>query len=171
MSAKPFSMAFNVWTSGTGGTAARPARLARHARPPSMRASAHDGQGCFRFWEREDEEIRGILKTLPPPKLPHSQMPPAGGAGLNSTQPPARVDARDSIRITCTMGLTARPRKRLAARGFARARRAVGGIACKPASALGHASAMRCIAANRHGNPLRGTLKSTEICLTSCQRH
>jgi hypothetical protein len=53
----------------------------------------------------------------------------------------------------------ARPRKRLAARGFARARRAVGGIACEPASALGPASAMRCIAATRLGNPLRGTRK------------
>ena len=54
----------------------------------------------------------------------------------------------------------ARSRKRLAAPGFARARRAVGGIACKPASALGPASAMRCIAATRLGNPLRGTWKS-----------
>ena len=62
----------------------------------------------------------------------------------------------------------ARPRKRLAAPGFARARRAVGGIACKPASALGRASAMRCIAANRHGSPLRGTRNFTErphVCL------
>ena len=47
-------------------------------------------------------------------------------------------------------------------RGLRRARRAVGGFASKPASALGHASAMRCIAANRHGSPLRGTLKATE---------
>ena len=62
----------------------------------------------------------------------------------------------------------AQPRKRLAARGFARARRAVGGFACEPASALGRASAMRCIAANRHGSPLRGTRNFTErphVCL------
>ncbi len=66
-------------------------------------------------------------------------------------------------------GRFARTLKRLAARGCARARRAVGGFACKHASALGHASAMRCIAANRHGSPLRGTRKFTEIpkgCLT-----
>ncbi len=61
----------------------------------------------------------------------------------------------------------ARPRKRLAARGFARARRAVGGIVCEHASALGPASAMRCIAANRHGSPLRGTRNPTEIGLTN----
>ena len=62
----------------------------------------------------------------------------------------------------------ARPRKRLAARSFARARRAVGGFACEHASALGHASAMRCIAANRHGSPLCGTRNFTEkphVCL------
>ena len=56
----------------------------------------------------------------------------------------------------------AQPRKRLAARSFARARRAVGGFAGKPASTLGHASAMRCVAANRHGSPLRGTQNFTE---------
>ncbi len=70
MSAKPFSMAFNVWTSGTdgtGGTTARPARLAR---------------GRFHFGERGDEEIRRILKKLPTAKAPTSQMPPAGGTGL-----------------------------------------------------------------------------------------
>ena len=49
--------------------------------------------------------------------------------------------------------------------GCSRARRAVGEFACKHASALGSASAMRCIAATRHGNPLRGTRNHTEKCL------
>ena len=65
------------------------------------------------------------------------------------------------------VGRYAQPRKRLAARSFARARRAVGGFAGKPASTLGHASAMRCVAANRHGSPLRGTRNPTEIGLTN----
>ena len=69
----------------------------------------------------------------------------------------------------CGAGRCARPRKRVAARGCARARRATGGIACKHASAHGHASAMRCIAATRHGSPLRGTLNPTEIGLTNSQ--
>ena len=78
-----------------------------------------------------------------------------------STQPPARVAASDSIRITCARGLAADHGSGWR-RGLRRARRAVGGFASKLASALGHASAMRCIAANRHGNPLRGRLKATE---------
>ena len=53
-------------------------------------------------------------------------------------------------------GRFARLGKRVAARGCARARRAAGGFACEHASALGPASAMRCIAATRLGNPLRG---------------
>jgi hypothetical protein len=63
-------------------------------------------------------------------------------------------------------GRFAQPRKRVAARGYARARRAVDGFACEHASALGPASAMRCIAATRHGSPLRETLNPTERCLT-----
>ncbi len=62
----------------------------------------------------------------------------------------------------------AQPRKRVAARGYARARRAVGGFACKPASAHSHAYAMLCIAATRHGSPLCGTRNFTEtpqVCL------
>ena len=74
-------------------------------------------------------------------------------------------------RIPCGAGRCARPRKRVAARGCARARRATGGIACKHASAHGPASAMRCIAATRHGSPLRGTLNPTESGLTNGLRH
>ena len=70
----------------------------------------------------------------------------------------------------CGAGRCARPRKRVAARGCARARRATGGIACKHASAHGRASAMRCIAATRHGSPLRGTQNPTEIGLTNSLR-
>ncbi len=65
-------------------------------------------------------------------------------------------------------GRFAQPRKRVAARGYARARRAVDGFACEHASALGPASAMRCIAATRHGSPLRGTRKFTENPMFAC---
>jgi hypothetical protein len=58
----------------------------------------------------------------------------------------------------------------VAARSCARARRAVGEFACKHASARSLASAMRCIAATRHGSPLRGTLNPTENGLTKGPR-
>ncbi len=67
-----------------------------------------------------------------------------------------------SCKAEATNKRFARTRKRVAAQSCACARRAVGEFACKPASALGHAYAMRCIAATRHGNPLRGTRKNTE---------
>ena len=55
--------------------------------------------------------------------------------------------------------------------GYARARRAISGFACEHASAHGPALAMRCIAATRHGNPLRGARKphgkGLDICLRS----
>ena len=74
------------------------------------------------------------------------------------------------LRRECGAVRCARPRKRVAARGCARARRATGGFACKHASALSPALAMRCIAATRHGSPLRGTQNPTEIGLTNSLR-
>ena len=81
--------------------------------------------GCFRFRERgRGGDSENILKTSPPPKLPPSQKPPAGGAGLVFNAEAQREQRRRAfLRFGAGLVFNAERQRRGEAEGFSRVER------------------------------------------------